>query len=353
MGGEMARTAKQPGAKPAAVALRAAALVICGLLSSRPATSQAPCARSHRKQLPRPSYSSFFGRQSPVTGKSSDWQIALVKRERYSSCIYGGVFLFSLKSGRSGAASQFRLCTEALQVDEIDLVSGTRALILGRAGANFPTADVVELPSGKVLDEFSCFMPMASPGHRFLAFLKSFPGHPGPVAVGAEYIVYDLTRSAVYNRPHFKPGTTYDEGWPIFPPGATNATGENLKPGLDSPVHWVSSARLFWLDPRTLAFADFFPGRDRLVVVDLRNGIKKPTIRTLELDPSEIVDLGGCRTLVAPSDLKSLSRDPAALVRVTSVNTLAGSPGVLCLHFSAVNLPAACLKRSDLMVRVP
>ncbi len=49
-----------------------------------------------------------------------------------------------------------------------------------------------------------CFMPALSPGHRFLAFLKDFPGYPGPVQITAEYIVYDLTRSAEYNRPHFK-----------------------------------------------------------------------------------------------------------------------------------------------------
>ncbi len=118
-------------------------LVICHLSSGQagPSQTEGRCAQARPSQ--RPSYESFFGRQSPVEAESPEWRIDLVMKEPYARCFYGTAFLFRVTNERSAAVSEFRLCSEALQVDEVDLISGSRAVILGRAGANFPVANIL------------------------------------------------------------------------------------------------------------------------------------------------------------------------------------------------------------------
>lgn len=296
--------------------------------------------------LPPPSYESFFGRQAPVEAESPEWRIELSKTESSPEC--PSQFLFQVRNKESGANSHFTICNGSLQVDEVDIISGTRALILSRASANFPEATVVELPSGKVVDHFASFRPALSRDHHLLAFLKDFPGHPGPVEITDEYIVYDLTRSATYNRPQFKPGVTYDTGWPVYPLGATNAAGENILPQ-GSPYHSLASQRLFWLGHYTLAFADFFEGQNRLVVVSLSHGVKDPEVRTLDLDPTELVDLDRCKKASAPSDFERWSKQPAGLIHIEQIDPVPGNPGMACLYF----VPSPCLRYTSLRVNLP
>jgi hypothetical protein len=303
------------------------------------------------KALPPPSYESFFGRQQRVAAESPEWQIRLV--EWQPSEWPPHKFTFSVKNGRTGALWRFTLGDTALpfqplQIDAVDLINPTRALILGRVAATSPVVSVVELPSGKVEDHFTCFMPALSPGHQFLAFIKNFPPHPGPVEISNEYIVYDLTQSAEYNRPHFKPGVTYDAGWPVYPPGAANAVGESVLPE-GSAYHTCTSRGLFWLDNNNLAFTDLFQGENRLVVVNLSRGVRDPDVRTSILYPSELVDLDRCKKASAPSDFEKWSEEPAGLIHVQQIEPVPASPGMACLYF--VSNP--CLRYPSLMVKLP
>lgn len=294
-------------------------------------------------------YATTFGQQQQVAADSARWRIHLT--EWQPSQWPPQQFTFDLKNERTSAVSQLRLpawdsASEALQVNQIDEIDifEDRLLILGRAAASSSEAVVVEVPSGKILDRFPCFMPLVSPDHRFVAFLKSFPGHAGPVSVNAEYLVYSLAQNSTYNRPHFEAGKTYDAGWAVYPPGATNASGENLVSGLDSPVHWISSGRLFWLDAKTLAFTDRYPGENRLVVVDLSSGLRSPLVRTEALNPSDLVDLEHCRNNYPAGDWKGVSSDPSGLIRVREITPIPGRPGYVCLRFD----PNACLARTEL-----
>ena len=273
----------------------------------------------------------------------------MAKRESSPQCRYTYQFLFQVRNKLTGTASRFSLCNVwTVQVDEIDLINETRALIMARASADSPVAIVVELPSGQVVDHFGCFLPALSPDHNFLAFVKSFPGHPGPVEITAEYIVYDLRRSPEYNRPEFKPGVTYDVGWPVYPPGATNAVGENILPQ-GSPYHSWTSRGLFWLGDVVLAFSDFFEGQNKLVVVDLSHGVRAPQVQTVGLDPAQLVDLDRCKKASAPSDFKVWSEEPAGLLRVSQISTVPGMPGRACLYF----VSSPCLRYTNFMVKVP
>lgn len=311
------------------------------------------------KPLPPPSYASFFGRQRPVEGESREWRIRLAA---WSPSKWPPQrFTFSVKNNITGAtyrltfpgwASPSRSLRVA-QVDEIDPLGHDRALILGRLDANLPVANVVALPSGALLDHFLCLWPALSPDKRFLAFVKPFPGHPGPVSITNEYLIYDLARGPAYNRPHFKPGRVYGAGWPIYPPGATNAAGENMVPGLAAPGHRLSSSRLFWLGPATLAFTDYYDGVDRLVVARIPRGIRAPVVHTVALRPSEILDLGRCKKAIAPSDFSRWSRDPAALIQVTQISPAPAEAGAACLFFSARLEPSSCFRVTNLKVGLP
>lgn len=302
-----------------------------------------------------PSYMSFYGAQQAVQGEFGGWRIRLAEWQPLEWPPRR--FKFLARNGKAGGTLQFTLgawdgnskSLQANQVVEIDPLNDSRALILGLAAAGASVADIVDLPSGVVVDRFNCFDPIISPNHHFLAYVKSFPGHPGPDSVSDEYLAYDLTRTAGYNRPHFQPNLTYDAGWPVYPPGSTNAAGENLVPGLDAPAHRHSSTGFFWLDDQRLAFTDFFDGQNRLVVANLSNGIQKPDIKTLRLDASGIVDLEKCRGVVAPSDFARWSKDPGGLIRVSGITPVPGQSGTVQLGL----VPGPCLTQSELTVTIP
>jgi len=303
---------------------------------------------------PPPTYIIPFGQQHQVEAESAQWRIRLA--EWQPSGWPAKQFTFELKSEKNRAVSQLTLRAwdpppQALQLNQIDEIEifSDRLLILGRASASLSEADVVELPSGKILDRFPCFMPVVSPDHRFVAFLKSFPGHPGAVSVNAEYLVYSLAQSSIYNRPHSERGAIYDAGWAVYPPGATNAPGSNLVPGLGSPVHWISSGRLFWLDAKTLTFTDHYPGENRLVSVNLSQEVQAPIVRTEVISPSDLIDLGRCRSAYSEEDLKTVSNDPSGLIRVREISLAPERPDHVCLRFD----PAPCLTRTEVTLKLP
>ncbi len=323
----------------------AATIVLCQVSPGQSASqTEGECRPATARQ--KPSYESFFGRQASVEAESPEWRIVLARTDHSPSC--PNQFTFSVSKRRESAVSQFKICNESAQVDEVGIIGKNKALILGRATASISVATAVELPSGKVADHFMCFLPALSPNHRFLAFIKMFPPHPGPVAISDEYLVYDLTRDGEYNRPHFKVGVGYDPGWPLYPPGATNAIGENVVPE-GSPFHSRSSQALFWLDDDTLAFADFFQGRNNLVVANLSRGVRYADVRTLSLDPSQLIDLDQCRKTTAPSDFESWSKEPAGLIRVSEIELVPDRPGMACLVF----VPSPCLRYATFIAKLP
>lgn len=304
--------------------------------------------------MPPAAYTTFFGQQFRVAARSPQWQVRLA--EWSPSAWPPQHFTFELKNQTTGASSQMRLsawdpASEGLRLNQIDEMGifADKLLILGRAAANSSEAAIVELPTGRILDRFPCFMPAFSPDHQFLAFLKSFPGHPGPSSVTAEYLVYSLALSPDENRAHSEPGVAGDAGWAVYPPHAINAAGSNLVPGLDAPVHWISSARLLWLGVQTLVFTDHYPNEDTLVAVDLGKLVRPPIVRTKTLNPNGLIDFGRCKSSYSAEDLKRLSSDPSALIRVLQIAPIPGAPGWVCLRFE----PHPCLAHSELALKLP
>lgn len=293
------------------------------------------------------SYTSFFGKQRRLTAESAEWRVRLARWEPARWPPHR--FFFSVKNRRMGAEAHFslsntRVAFQPLQIDELALLRQDRLLVLGRVGANYPTADLLHLPSGVVVDHFLCYRPALSVGRRFLAFVKPFPGHPGPVTVSNEYLAYDLYGSPAYNRRHPLPGIAYDAGWPVYPPGATNAPGSNLVPGLKSPGHEMGSDGFFWLSGHTVAFADRWHDVNSLVVANLTAGIHHPRVSTRKIKTSSLVDFAACSDKVAPSDLERWKKDPGILIYVRGIQKLAAKPGWVRLALT----PNPCLSKTTL-----
>jgi hypothetical protein len=292
-----------------------------------------------------PSYRSFFGNQVSLAQKFDGWEINLVRRTPSSSCPSSYRFIFQAANLSKHTKSELTLCNETVQVDEIDIINSSKVLLLGRVAANAPVANVIDIAQGGVLDHFLVFMPAVSPSHRYLAFVQSFPGHPGPLSVSAEYMVYDLTQSPGYNRPSFGTGTS-EAGWPIYPPGATGTPGSNLVPE-GVPYHLWTSQALFWIESDQLAFADFFERQNKLIVVNLSGGIKDRSIVTIDLDPARFVDLSQCSGSYSRTEFEELSEEAAGLIRVGEIDR--GKEGRLCLKF--VHNP--CLRSTEGVVKLP
>lgn len=334
--------------------LLAALLGLFGLAAPLLTAAQenASCPPANATQVA--SYATRYGQQKALAAKSPDWGVQLIRWE--PATWPPQQFEFEIRNVATKATSHITVPAwgpdkNALQLHQIDQVNifADRLLVVGRQTANFSEADVLELPSGIIVDQFRCFMPAVSPDRHFIAFIKPFPGHPGPVSVTAEYLVYDLTESPEFNRSRSKSGVTYDAGLPVYPPGATNAPGSNVVPGTDSPVHWIASDQLYWLDPTTLAFADRYEREVDLVTVKLRGGLYSPQARTAVLNRSLLLDLSQCRNRYSDEDMKKIAHDPSALIHLQQIAPAAGHPGYVCLRLET----SACLTTASLMVKVP
>lgn len=331
------RTRRPVGFGRRSVALAAiVSTLFCGIDAAPQSRSECGAAGNP----PGPSYASFFGNQPSASAASNGLRIQLDSRARSQACPGSYGFAFTAVKKEGGTRSTFTLCNETAQVDEIDLVSDTRVLILGRIAANSPIANIVDLPSGALLDHFSCFMPAISPDHKFLAFLKSFSGHPGPVEISAVYLVYDLTQSPQYNRPEGA-----DPGFPIYPPGAVNAANSNLIPQ-GQPFHLWRSRGLFWVNKDILAFANLFGAVNSLVLVHLTHGLKSAAVQARDIPTAGLIDLAKCRNTLSEGDLKLWQDSPSSMLEVSSVESV--RPGLLCLRF----VPTACLERTYELVRL-
>lgn len=300
-----------------------------GQARSQPAQE---CARA--KPVPPPSYESFFGRQRVVSDTSPRWKIRLVRWTPWGKP--EARFTFRLLNRRTHAVSHLTLDSDssrfyAAQIDQVDLVGARRAVLLSRTTWGVSTVYLIRLPGGAIVDHFLAVRPAISPGHRYLAFVNPFPEHPGPVSVNWEYLVYDLAAKPAYNRPHFKAGVAYGAGWPVYPPGATNAPGENLVPEPGPPVHTMSSGRIFWTGGGTFALADTWQGTVSLIAVRLPRGIRHPEVSVTSLMPLGVINMEKCGSL-----------SPAGF-SVRSVAVAPGQPSAVCLWFRTQD--KACLAR--------
>ena len=337
----------------ALVVLVAGSSLAISIGANLPGVSAAPGWRDSRQQAEsrrhQPFYQRPFGHQPPVSVASKNWSITMIGSAECGECPGGKAWVFTALRKDGGESYKIRLTNSPTQVDELALVDESRLVVFGRNTANAVLVNVLRLPQGAELDSFMCYSPALSPDHRFLAYLKPFPGHPGPVDITNEYVLYDLTGRAASNRVRGGHGIAHDAGIPVYPPGATNAAGEFVAPN-EWSAHVMASDGLFWLgETDAVAFVDRWQGTNSLVVVDLSRGVHRPrlTLTVRALETGSIVDMADCRNKAAPSDLENWSKAPASLISVTDISlSSTGAPQVRltlaphpCLRSTTVDVP--------------
>lgn len=298
-------------------------------------------------------YRSAFGIQAPVSCHSRAWSLILKRKEACRACQNGAAFVFGVRNLITGAGSEFRISNNTAQVNAIVLVNDSRVAILGRVSTNTAIITVVSLPSGHTLDSFECGWPSVSPDHRFVAFGKWSPAHfPPGIAAGAEYLAYDLTRSASYNRTSENRKDVpdpYNAGWPLYPRGAKNTPMDNVIIDRAKLRHDMVSSGLFWVGKGDrVAFVDRLKSQNSLIVANLSTGVRNPVIVSRLLSTSTIVSLSHCAESSAPSDFKAWTKEPGALIFISEIGTLAADPNVVRLRI----LPHPCVCVSALDVPI-
>ena len=287
--------------------------------------------------------------QRKLSTRSGLWQVSLTGWSRCPASIVAfQCYSFRAEQLATHSVTTFLLANETVQVDAVSIAGSSRTAILGRALPNLAIITLVDLPTGKELDRVICEWPSLSPNRRFVAYLKFVPAHPGyEWSPSAEYLVYDLTAPPQDNRTlsnRARPLDPYDVGWPLYPEGAKNISGDNLFEGHDVPAHWMISPFYWFTNSEVVAFVDRWQGADSLVLADIKAGIDSPKVRLHPLNTAGVVDLPGCRDRVAPSDFEAWSRDPATLINVEEIQLSPGKPSLLRLRLT----PNPCL-RTDVL----
>ncbi len=286
-----------------------------------------------------------------LSAASPRWAVSLERARPCPVCPAGVSFEFSVTDRLTGTVSRFTLANAMSGVTEIRVPrGGNTAALVERSQEGWAFVTVVALPSGRVRDAFLCVWPSFSPGDRFMAFRKWFPAHlPPEVHFSDEYLIYDLMKGPLENRAP-GPGCPCGPGFVLYPPGALNGTGPNIVRGRGSGrAHRIASTSFFWLGADTVAFVDRYRGVNRLIVADLRRGVRDPRVNAVPLAASGLVDFTTCAEKVAPSDLARWQRDPALLIFAKSIRELRGQPPVVQVDL----FPNPCLASSVVDVRAP
>lgn len=279
--------------------------------------------------------------QAPITSETSNHKLLLKHKNPCPTCPAGHSFTFEIKEKQSGRAWKFTVANGTAQVDEAHIVNGTRAVVVGRASPHLSLVTIVLIPTGVVLDSFFCFRPAISPDSSTVAYVKFYPEHIGHgYYTTDEYLVYDLRASPADNRlgaSKKDASDPYNVGVPIYPEGSQNKVNDNVT--VDATLtHSMSSDGFFWLDKNnSFAFADQFLGAQRLVVVDLKGGIRSAKLTLKALQDLAIVDTEKCKDL-----------SPNAF-QVADVEPIPGKPATLRLFLRSSN--PGCLAHSTLEIK--
>lgn len=174
--------------------------------------------------------------------------------------------------GRSSDAKKVEVPRVIDGVDQVCPLSDGRIVLFGGT-YNGTNINIIDVGKTRILDSFDGFDPRMSPDQRWIAYRKFYPIHTEEEP-SEEYLLYDLTRSAIQNRP---PSVGSDDsvhvGLPVFPVVKDHVVFDNI--GLPpEQTHTAGSQSFFWSpDSHTLLFGDEVQNKLSLVLVEIkRNG---------------------------------------------------------------------------------
>ncbi|MCU1253205.1 MAG: hypothetical protein JWQ49_6234 [Edaphobacter sp.] len=149
------------------------------------------------------------------------------------------------------------------EIAEICPLADGRLVVFGKA-TWATNVYLVDQTKAVQLDSFTASNPVLSPDQRWIAYAKFYPAQ---VEGSSEYMIYDLAKTLVQNRPDgAEPTDTIDVGRVIFPPGHQNFPGSNTN--LPDELRHFGAGRLYWApDGRAILFEDRTPSDAGIVLV--------------------------------------------------------------------------------------
>src|ERR1017187_3153530 len=118
-----------------------------------------------------------------------------------------------------------------------------RIIVVGDIGASVSRVVIVSVDTGAATDSFDAFNPAVSPDRRFIAFVKFYPPH-GATGTEDHHMLYDMTKSAVANRPAgVRLENRFDVGLNVYP-GNGNKKDDNI--GVPDWLSHQSPSLIFW-----------------------------------------------------------------------------------------------------------
>lgn len=293
---------------------------------------------------PQWTYDGYFNptQQKAIQAQSDTLVLSLKNRGECQECPSGLFFEFQVRGKALQKTIEFRLENLTAQVDEVHLFGSQRAIIVGRATPNTSVVNVVDLSTGKLIDNVVCLRPSVSPNKHLIAWVRFFPAHSA-YWPSFQYMVYDVALAPEDNRVEgVAASNPYDAGIPVYPEVGRG----RLKPNIlteDSSTHRMACGGFFWLNGGRFAFADTWRGLSRVVVVDLRGGIYHARSQAKPIDTLDVVDLSLCSD-AQPADFRRWSEKPENLIAVEDIEALKDKEGFLRLHFRP---GTPCLKRAS------
>lgn len=272
-------------------------------------------------------------RQALMAVESQGLGLSLQKAEPCDDCGGGKSFTFLIENRSQGTAKTFTIDNETAQVDEISIVNPSMAIVFGSVSGTLKSVNIINTEAGAVVDYFNCLFPKLSNDKRFLAYVKAAPRFSSPEDWSYVYLVYDLAAQPAQNRLSGDVEDRMSVGIPVYP--ANNIKGKVYTTSVkgESRAHILASDGFFWINKSLLAFVDRFKKVNRLVLVDLTQGIDQVKVRIKPLDTMALVDVKSCKESVGA---------PENLIQVTDISSPSEKNGFVRLTFEPVG---QCLTR--------
>jgi hypothetical protein len=162
--------------------------------------------------------------------------------------------------------------------------SADRLIVIGEIAHGASQVTIFKVNDGTVRDSFIAFDPVVSPDGRFIAFIEWFLSDSASFPDGSlpdlHAMLYDMTKSALANRPAGAPANDFDAGFNVY---------GNKDSDYSAPARLAHSFTgwAFWSpDSTKLVFADQAQSSLKLVLVKVpgANTGGAPSVSTLSLD---------------------------------------------------------------------
>jgi hypothetical protein len=238
------------------------------------------------------SASAYYPDNPPkVAADSNSWRVTSVRAKRCQPCDpLGEGLAVSAFSKLTKAHKQFVAPSSITQANNAVIVDN-HLVVTGFLNGDLNAVTIIDLQSGRTVDDIWCYDPSMSPDYRYIAYVRFYPTHPGndPSLTSDVYLIYDLKASPKTNRlsPRSDNNGSVYVGIPVYPIENSRRFSYFLGPIHDWSERHALISRFAWRSATELSFVDEHFGERYAVEIGLVDGPYRPTIRATSLGPAK------------------------------------------------------------------